>query len=187
MRITLGISLALLMVLGSARLTADGTASERFSFARPPAPESTVDPNNNRLDLVIDRWATDADRDQVVKTIAESGVAHLLDAFRASPRAGTLNWPGGVQYAVYYARRQARADGGVDILFVLDRPLWTWWDSKIGSTDYPFSVVHLRLDKDGRGEGRVSLNVPVASDKTFGVALADTARAPVVITDVRRG
>ena len=186
MRFILGISLALLMVLGT-RLAADEIGGARFSFARPPAPESTVDPGNNRLDIVIDRWSSDADRDQAVAAIAESGIAKLLDAFRSSPRAGTINWPGGLQYGVHYARRQARADGGSDVVLVIDRPLWMWWDTKIGSTDYPFSVVHLRLDKDGKGEGRVSLNVPVTSDKTFGVALADVARAPVVLTDVRRG
>jgi hypothetical protein len=187
MRITVGISLALLMVLGATRLAADDVVGDRFSFARPPAPESTVDPKNNRLDLVIERWSTDADRDQLIKTIADSGTEKLLDAFRSSPRLGTINWPGGLQYGVHYARRQARPDGGSDVLLVVDRPLWMWWDTKIGSTDYPYSVVHIRLDKDGKGEGRVSLNVPVTSDKTFGVALADMAKAPVVLTDVRRG
>ena len=187
MRNTLGISLALLMVLGTARLSADEIASDRFSFARPPAPASTVDPDTNRLDVVIDRWSTDADRDQVVKTIAENGVGNLLDAFRTSPRAGTLHWPAGTQYAIHYARRQARPDGGSDVILVIERPLWMWWDTTNGSTTYPFSVVHLRLGKDGTGEGRVSLNVTVTSDMALGVALADYAKAPVVLTDVRRG
>jgi hypothetical protein len=187
MRITLGISLALLMVLGTARLTADEIASDRFSFARPPAPESTVDPDTNRLDVVIDRWSTDADRDQVIKMIAGNGVGNLLDAFRTSPRAGTLHWPAGTQYAVYYARREARADGGSDVVLVVDRPLWMWWDTTTGSTSYPFSVIHIRLGKDGNGEGRVSLNVPVTSDTALGVALADFSKAPVVLADVRRG
>jgi hypothetical protein len=187
MRTLIGISLALLMVLGTVTLTADDRAADRFTFARPPAPESTVDPKNNRLEIVIDRWATDAERDRVVKAIAENGEARLLDAFSDLPRAGTLHWPAGVEYAVRSARRQPRPEGGADVILVIDRPLWLWWDTKIGTTSYPFAVVQLRVDKEGKGEGRVSINVPVSSDKASGVALSDFSKAPVVLTDVRRG
>jgi hypothetical protein len=71
-------------------------------------------------------------------------------------------------------------------VLVVERPLWIWWDSKIGATDHPYTVVQLRLDKEGKGEGRVSFGVPVASDKAIGVALSDFAKAPPVLTDVRR-
>jgi hypothetical protein len=186
MRMFTGISLALLMVLGPLTIAADELAADRFTFARPPAPESTMDPKDNRLAVVIDRWATDAERDRVVKSIAEDGQARLLSAVWDLPRGGTLHWPGGTQYTVHYARRQARPDGGADVVLVVDRPLWLWWDSKADTTDYPFSVIHLRVGKDGKGEGRASLNVPVTSDKVFGVALSDFSKAPVVLADVRR-
>ena len=41
------------------------------------------------------------------------------------------------------------------------------------------------MTQDGTGEGRLSLGVPVAADKTLGVALADYDRAPALLTDVR--
>jgi hypothetical protein len=186
MRRFIGITLALLMLPGSLTTVADEPAAERFSFARPPAPESTVDPKDNRLPIVIDRWASDAERDSVVTSIAENGEARLLTATRDLPRAGRILWPGGLEYTIHYARRQTRPDGGADIVLVVDRPLWMWWDSKLGTTDYPFSIVQLQLDKDGKGEGRVSLNTPVTRDKALGVALSDYAKAPAVLTDVRR-
>jgi hypothetical protein len=185
MRTFIGICLALLMVPGTLASFAE-PAAERFTFARPPAPESTIDPKDNRLPIVVDHWATDAERDRVVKALADNGEASLLTAVRDLPRGGTIHWPGGLEYTIHYARRQARPDGGADVVLVVDRPLWIWWDSKIGTTDYPFSVIHLRMDKDGRGEGRVSMNVKVTSDKAFGVALSDHAKAPAVLTDVRR-
>ena len=40
--------------------------------------------------------------------------------------------------------------------------------------------------QDGRGEGRVSLNVPVKQDKVFGVVLAEYDKAPALMTDLRR-
>ena len=186
MRSIAWITPALLIVLGSVTLSsADVTVAERFTFARPPAPESTVDPKD-RLSLIIDRWSTDSERDRLLGAIADRGQTQLLEAFWDVGRIGTLNWPGGLEYAVRYARRNPRPDGGSDVVLVVERPLWMWWDSKIGSTEYPFTVVQLRLDKDGQGEGRASLGVPITTDKTIGVTLSEFAKAPAVLTDVRR-
>lgn len=180
------IGLALLMVLGFAfTLPADALSADRFTFVRPPAPESTVDPKD-RLSLDIERWSTDAERDRMVAAIAQNGLEKLLDAFRETPDVGRLRWPGGLQYNVRYAHRIARPDGGSDIVLVVDRPLWLWWESQPPSTSYPYTVLQLRLDTDGRGEGRASFGVAVSSDKALGVALSDFAKAPAVLTDLRR-
>jgi hypothetical protein len=185
MRTTTHIGLALLIVLGAAfSLSAETVGVERFSFARPPAPDSTVDPKG-RMSVYLDRWSTNAERDQLVKAITENGPEKLLDAFREVGRIGTVSWPGGLEYTVRYAWRSQRPDGS-DIVFVVDRPLWVWWDVKMPSTPYEFTVIQMRLGKDGSGEGRVSLGVPVASDKTLGVALSDYVKAPSVLADVRR-
>jgi hypothetical protein len=176
---------ALIMVLGVLSMTAPVFAADQFTFARPPAPESTVDPKG-RLSVTLDRWSTPAERDRLTTAIAEHGPETLLEAFREVGRIGTLYWPGGLEYTVRYAWRNARPDGGSDVVLVLDRALWMWWESKGESTPSPYTVVQLRLGKDGVGEGRVSLGVPVASDKTLGVALSDWAKAPAVLTDVRR-
>jgi hypothetical protein len=184
MRTTPHIGLALLIVLGAAfSLSAQTVVVERFSFARPPAPESTVDPKG-RMSVDLHRWSTNAERDQLVKAIAENGPEKLLDAFREVGRIGSVSWPGGIEYTVRYAWRSQRPDGS-DIVFVVDRPLWVWWDVKMPSTPYEFTVIQVRLGKDGSGEGRVSLGVPVASDKTLGVTLSDYAKAPSVLADVR--
>jgi hypothetical protein len=188
MRSIVGISLALLMVLGSV-VSANTAPVERFSFARPPAPESTID-SKERLNIVIDRWSSDAERDRMLGVIAEKGNAKLLDAFSDVSRIGTLHWPGGLEYAVRYARRVARPDGGADVVLVVERPLWAWWDADLAknavSPDHPFTVVQLRLGKDGKGEGRVSFGAPFASDKIAGVVITDLTKAPALLTDVRR-
>ena len=185
MRSKVTMSLAL-MVLGVTSVSfANMLTADRFTFARPPAPESTVDPKD-RMSVDIDRWSTEADRDRLRATVAESGEEKLLDAFRGVSRVGTLRWPGGLEYAVLYARSNSRPDGGTDVVLVVDRPLWRWWESKDAATTYGYTVVQLRLDKDGKGEGRLSLDVPVTRDDTFGVMLADYSKAPVVLVDVRR-
>jgi hypothetical protein len=186
MRNVAAASLALAMV-SAIPVLAQAEPVERLTFARPPAPESTIDPKD-RLAIVIDRWSSDAERDRLSGTLAEEGAQRLLDALGDSPGAGRLHWPGGLEYGIRYARRVSRDNGELDVVLILDRPLWVWWDARgtLPKHDDPFTVVHLRLGKDGRGEGRVSTGVAVRSDKAVGVALADHASAPVLLTDVRR-
>jgi len=60
MRTYSSIGLALLMVLGSTfGISADTPVVDRFTFARPPAPESTVDPKG-RLSVNIERWTNNS-------------------------------------------------------------------------------------------------------------------------------
>jgi hypothetical protein len=180
--------LSLVMVIGGPfAISADTAARDRFTFARPPAPESTVDQVDQagRMSIDITRWSTDAERDRVVATITSDGPERVLNALRDAPRLGTLHWPGGVEYGVHYARRTTRADGGTDVVLLIDRPLWLWWESNPPSTTYPFTLVQMRLGKDGRGEGHVSLGASVSSDPEAGVVLSDYAAARVAFTGVR--
>jgi len=112
--------------------------------------------------------------------------ARLLDAFRDIGGIGYLQWPGGVEHTIRYARRATRADGGADITLVAERPLWIWWDANAKWAPEPgFTVLHVRVNKDGTGEGRAAATTRVRSDKEAGIALAD-ANAPVLLTDIRR-
>jgi hypothetical protein len=54
------------------------------------------------------------------------------------------------------------------------------------STDYPFTVIQVRMGKDGRGEGRSSLTTTVGADREAGIALSDFAKSAVVMNNVRR-
>jgi hypothetical protein len=84
----------------------------------------------------------------------------------------------------------ARADGGEDIILATDYPVDLWWDTALGPTPKSFAhgtVIQLQLNRDGRGEGKVSVGTklsPTKDGKLFG--LADYAKQPVVLTDVQR-
>lgn len=186
MQIPTSICLALLMVLGASVQASAEMSVDRYTFTRPAAPESTVDPKTGRLSVDIDRWSTGTEREQVIAAIKENGPEKLLDGLREVGRIGTIYWPGGLEYPVRYAWRETRGDGGADLVLVIDRPLWIWWDSSAPSTPYQYTVLQMRLGKDGTGEGRVSMGVPVAGDTALGVVLSDYAKAPALLADVRR-
>ncbi len=163
---------------------ADGVA-ERFTFVAPQAPKSAVD--GDRFTVTVNRWSTDSERDKVFKMAGEEGMARILAAVQDLSDLGRVKWPGGTEYGIRYARRTTRPDGGIDALLVTDRPLWVWWDSSMpGTQTAPFTVLQLRIGKDGRGEGRLVVPDGLAADKTTGIALKDSATPIPVISDVRR-
>jgi hypothetical protein len=186
-RLILGLMLSTTVATGT--LVANTGSAERYTFARPPAPESALDAS--RLRLSIETWASDADRDRLRKYVEAEGTANLARAFPTTPDVGRVSWPGGLEYGVRYARKTPRPDGGSDVVLVLDRPLWVWWDDKnktgAAATDgVPAVIVQLQLDAKGRGEGRISYGgVGARSDARLGVALADYSRAPALLMDLR--
>lgn len=184
MRGMMRIGLALLVALALTPATRANEAAERFSFLVPNPPESTVDPA--RFTVTINRWSTDAERDQIAKVVAE-GPAKVLDALRDVGAVGYLRWPGGLEYTLRYARRVTRSDGTTDVVLIADRPLWVWWNAGVTATwDHPYTVVQIRVDKEGKGEGRISSTPGIAADKDAGLVLSGFQSQPLFLRDVRR-
>ena len=161
----------------------DEGVAERFTFVAAGAPEDGLR-KGAPLDLVINRWSTDEERERVMQAVAEPDT--LLAAFRNVGAIGYLEWPGGLEYAVRYARRTERPDGGADIVLVAERPLWRWWDDSATWTPEPgYTVIQLRVDAKGMGVGHASFGTTITSDQQTGLALANVSGQPL-LTDVRR-
>jgi hypothetical protein len=117
--------------------------------------------------------------------------ASLTAALGKAPVVGHL-WSSEVAgYSVHSALRLAEPDGGERIIFITDRRLGAWnelWKPVAGdASNYEFSVIELRLNARGEGEGKASLTGKVAADtaaKT--VALENYAGLPVVLRNVKR-
>jgi hypothetical protein len=185
-RFTLALAVALLC---SAPVHAVDEGAERFTFVVPDAPESTVD--GDRFTLTLNRWSTDAERDRMLEIAEQRGTTDVRDAFRETGAIGYLRWPGGLEYSVRYAHRIQRPDGGSDVALVVERPVWVWWDApaKTGAAaegDARFTVVQLRLNANGQGEGRIATEKGIVSDKRLGVLVSDYDSRPAMLLDVRR-
>ncbi len=190
MRTNTRIGLALLMALplstsALSQSRSAGPKVDRFTFGVAASTQAEV--NKNRHDLVIHRWATDAERDQVQARVAAEGVAKLPIALASAHDAGYLHLPGSTSYTVRYARRVARPDGSADVVVVVDRPVWTWWNgSAVDTKDLnAYTVLQLRLPNSGAGEGKLSVGEKVDADKAAGVVLGDFGTRPAVLNDVR--
>jgi len=120
----------------------------------------------------------------------ESSLAAALDK---APTVGHL-WSSEVAgYSVREALRLPQPDGSERIILITERRLGAWndlWKPVGGATptNYPFSVIELRLNAKGEGEGKASLTGQVTVDAAAkSIALENYAALPVIFRNVKRG
>jgi hypothetical protein len=116
----------------------------------------------------------------------------LAAALGNAPAVGDLWSSESVGYSLSYAVRIPEAEGRERIILITDRRLGGYvnlW-KPVGpapANKYEFSLIELRLNAKGEGEGKISLTGNVVIDtaaKTF--ALENYDALPVVLRNVRR-
>jgi hypothetical protein len=143
-----------------------------------------------KIDLL--RWSTDEEAAKLIATFKDKGDKAWSDALQAAPSVGYV-WTASssLGYSVKSARRVAMPDGGARIILAIDRPLGSWdrpvWKAAANPTDYAFTVIELRVNKSGVGEGKVSLTGKVAiDDAAKAIGIESYATDPVTVKSVRR-
>jgi hypothetical protein len=140
------------------------------------------------VEISVTRWSPEAERDRLIKTLADKGPEKLLDTLRDLPRAGFIRTPGNLGYDLRYARKEPLEEGGEQIVIATDRPIGLWEAvNRPRTIDYPFTLIEMRLDNKGNGEGKLSLATKIIYDKRRNtVVLENYSSAPVMLTKVRR-
>jgi len=120
--------------------------------------------------------------------MAEKGPEKLLDALQDMPRVGHFGAPGNLSWDLHFARKVPLPDGGERVVLATDRRIGFWEAAnQPRSIDYPFTVIELRLDRDGMGEGKMSLATKVIYDKEQNMlTLENYDIQPVLLTNVKR-
>jgi len=140
------------------------------------------------IEIAVDRWSSDKDRDRLMNVLMEKGPEKLLDVLQDLPRVGYFRAPGNLGWDIHFARKVPLPDGGERVVLVTDRRIGFWEASRQPrSIDYPFTVIELRLNRDGEGEGKLSLATKIIPDKQNSVVtLENYDIQPVLLTAVRR-
>ena len=123
---------------------------------------------------------------------AQTPETSLAAALKKAPAAGILWTSEDVGYSIKYAYRLTQPDGGERIILATDRRVGMWsslWNpaASVTPSDYTFSIIELRLNSKGEGEGRGVMTGKVAVDtaaKT--IALDQYATLPVILKGVKR-
>jgi hypothetical protein len=138
------------------------------------------------VDLVIDRWSTDAERDRLFAALREGGSDALLKALQDIDEIGHIQSPGHLGYPLRFAREVRLPDGGRRLILATDRPIgFLEARAQTRSLDYPFAIVDIRLGPDGEGQGKLLPLAKVEAHSKHLVEIENYDIEPVRLTRVR--
>jgi len=172
-------------------------ASQGTAFAAKPVLHLTafaVDMSNmaNRtragtVDIIINRWASDQERDTLRAALREGGADSLLKALqKIKEPAGYIRTPSSIGYPLRFARQIPTPEGGKRIIVATDRYVsFLEATSQPRSIDYPFMLVDIRLGPDGKGTGKLMPLAKVTESEDHVVEIENYASEPVRLNEVR--
>ena len=142
--------------------------------------------NATTVDIQINRWSTDAERDQLLQVFRDKGQDALLSALQKLPVVGAIRTPGSLNYDLHFARQRSEAEGGRMIFLMTDRYIGAWEAMNRPRTiDYPFTLIQLQLDKDGRGVGKASIATQITQEPDGTIVLENFSNQPVMLNEVK--
>ena len=139
------------------------------------------------VEIVIHRWSTMAERDTLVGVLMDHGSDALQRALQDAPAVGYIRTPNSLGYDLHFAEDLPGEDGGRRVILATDRPIGFWEAANRPRTiDYPFTVIEIRLNADGEGEGKMSIATKITGNKRGKlIELEDYATQPVRLLSVR--
>ena len=188
--------LSAVFVLAVAAMEPTGSASRLVAaIPEPPLRMSAVAVNMsnvgrggaNVVDIEIDRWSTEAERDDLIAAFNAKGPDALLSKLQGTKRVGYMRLPNTLGYDLHYARKHPGEDGGEQIVIATDRRVGFWEARNQPRTiDYPFTLIDIRLTAGGEGEGKMSVATKISyNKKKHAVELENYASEPVRLTTVK--
>lgn len=138
-----------------------------------------------RVLIRITRWSTKAESDRLVGVLRDRGANALLRELRKQRPVGTIRTPDSLAYDLRYASEQPGEDGGREIVIATDRPIGFWEARNQPRTiDYPFTVIQMQMNREGRGKGTLSYATKIAAIGNV-IQLENFASAPVMLTEIQ--
>jgi hypothetical protein len=140
------------------------------------------------VEIVVTRWSTDDEREMLLGALLDKGPDALLDELRETRPVGYIRTPNSIGYDLHFAHNIPGEDGGRRVILVTDRPI-SFWEAanQPRSIEYPFTLIELRLNRDGEGEGKMSIATRITGNRELGlIELEDYALQPVRLMNVRR-
>jgi hypothetical protein len=145
---------------------------------------------NVKIDVF--RWSTDDERKTLVSAVKDNNEKAIADAIQKAPSLGSIWTNESLGYSIRYAFTDAVADRMERVIVLTDGQLGSWsgqiWKPlpASGAVSYPFSLVELRVNRAGTGEGKMSMaGKVVADDHANTLALGDYDAAPVLLRPVK--
>jgi hypothetical protein len=144
---------------------------------------------NVKIDIF--RWSTEDERKGLVSVVTDNNEKALVDAIQKAPSLGSIWTSESLGYSIRFAFRDTLANGMERVIVLTDGQLGSWsgqiWKPlrASGTVSYPFSLIELRVNRMGTGEGKMSMaGKVVADDNAKTLTLGDYDAAPVLLRPV---
>ena len=175
----------------------DGTLTLPLRLSAFAVNMSTVAPGTTAvLDIRITRWSNAKEREGLILTAIEKGPSQLLRSLQRMPDHGRLAipaWRGPdphnarLGWQLRYAMNNTLEDGSQRIALATDRYIGFWEARDSPRTiDYPFSLIEIRLPKEGKGTGKFAVATKIFFDKKKNqMVLENYSSEPVRLNEVK--
>jgi hypothetical protein len=151
---------------------------------------------NAVLDIRINTWSTQAERQELIATFIDKGQDTLLDKLKDLKVKGRLSIPGRqgpdpnqtrLGWNLRFAMRTPGEDGGSRILIATDRYMsFAEVRNQPRTYDYPFTFLEIHLNRDGTGEGKMAVATQLQFDKKKNtIVFENYSTEPVRLTKVK--
>jgi len=176
-------ALAGLAVAPSAR-AANPDGQERFS-AFAVNLEGAYGASASTVQITVNRWSTADEWRNLGAVLDEKGSNGLLSAVQDMKSVGRIATPGSIGQDLRFAFQVPLATGGRRIIIGTDRQMSFYEASqRPPSADFPFTVLEMRVDENGRGQGKLVVASRVmALGET--IELENYNNTPVRLTQIR--
>ena len=164
--------------------TATQTLGEPEDFTAVAILNDNLASGAGTVQIQITRWSTESERQALVNTLLTKGPEALLEALRETRPVGTIKTPDSIGYDLHYAQQVATDEGGRRLVIATDRPIGFWeaWN-RPRTLDYPFTVIQMQLDRDGKGQGSMSYATRVIAHDNI-IELENYTSSPVMLTQI---
>jgi hypothetical protein len=185
MHTALAVALAAAFAIALPSAQSNMAGPEKFTAFAVDISNTARGANTTSVDITINRWSSDADRDRLLAIFRDKGQDALLDALQKLPVVGYLNTPGSLRYDLHFARQRPEAEGGRMVFLMTDRYVTAWEAMNHPRRyDYKFTLIQLQLDKDGKGVGKASIATKITQTKDGTIELENFSSSPVMLNDV---
>jgi hypothetical protein len=148
------------------------------------------------VQINIDKWSTPEEREHLITTMLERGPDALLKELQKAPVKGRFRVPAArrpdphqlaLGHDIRYTWQTPLPEGGRRIVFLTDRYIsFQEARNQPRTIDYPFTLVEIRVDKEGKGQGKAAVATKISFDKAKKqVELENYSTEPVRLNEVR--
>jgi hypothetical protein len=147
------------------------------------------------IEMKIDRWSTAEERKKVITTMVEQGQDKLLSLLQDLPPKGRFRFPNymgpdpnnlRLGWDIRYTWTTPLPEGGHRVVIGIDRYMsFREVANQPRTVDYPFTLIEIHLDKDGKGQGKMAYATKITFDKKKNnVELENYSSEPVRLNEV---